>query len=150
MTENKRQEMLKDIQGGYIDAWDNLAIEELFEDIEKEHSEIQQYRELGTVEELRSIKASMQLLTDIVSEYSSIGTIELFRVLKNSEHNYDNCRNITCRRKCQKDGYNDAINDIKKRFRADYDEMLSVDMEDCINWADSLDAIAEQLRGDRE
>lgn len=25
------------------------------------------------------------------------------------EHNYDNCNNLTCRRKCEKDGYNRGI-----------------------------------------
>lgn len=56
MTENERQEILKDIKDGYIDAWDNLTINELFKQIEKEHEEIQQYRALGTVEELKTFK----------------------------------------------------------------------------------------------
>lgn len=56
MTENVREEMLKDIRDGYIDAWDNLAIDELFETIEKEHEEIQAYRAIGTVEELQALK----------------------------------------------------------------------------------------------
>lgn len=29
------------------------------------------------------------------------------------EHNYDNCHNITCRRKCEKDGYNQAVYEFK-------------------------------------
>ena len=34
-------------------------------------------------------------------------------VLNVKEHNYDNCRNLTCRRKCEMDGYNKAIDDCK-------------------------------------
>ena len=32
------------------------------------------------------------------------------------EHNYDNCHNATCRRKCEKDGYDKAIDDFVKVF----------------------------------
>lgn len=28
------------------------------------------------------------------------------------KHTYENCHNITCRRKCQKDGYNKAIDEF--------------------------------------
>lgn len=56
MTENEREEMLKDIRDGYIEEWDNLSIDELFEEIKKEHEEIQQYREIGTVEEFKALK----------------------------------------------------------------------------------------------
>lgn len=56
MTEQNREEILKDIREGYIDEWDNMTIDELFETIEKEHEEIQQYRAIGTVEELRALK----------------------------------------------------------------------------------------------
>lgn len=30
------------------------------------------------------------------------------------EHNYDNCHNLTCRRRCEEDGYNNAIDDAIK------------------------------------
>ena len=56
MTENNREEILKDIREGYIDVWDNLTIDELFETIKKEHNEIQQYRAIGTVEEFKDLK----------------------------------------------------------------------------------------------
>lgn len=35
-----------------------------------------------------------------------------FRLKIPLEHTYENCHNITCRRKCKKDGYNKAINDF--------------------------------------
>lgn len=41
--------------------------------------------------------------------------LEDYKRLKSiPEHTYDNCHNITCRRKCEKDGYNKAINDLVK------------------------------------
>ena len=101
MTENVIQEMLKDIQDGYIDAWDNLAIEELFKEIDKEHKEIQQYRAIGTVEQLKTMFDGFWKLKDLCEEYekyglpedywklnemckeySAIGTIEEFKALK--------------------------------------------------------------------
>lgn len=41
--------------------------------------------------------------------------LEDYKRLKSiPEHNYYNCHNLTCRRKCEKDGYNKAIDDFKK------------------------------------
>lgn len=38
--------------------------------------------------------------------------LEDYKRLKSiPEHNYYNCHNLTCRRKCEKDGYNKAIDD---------------------------------------
>ena len=38
----------------------------------------------------------------------------LINCLSIPEHNYDNCHNATCRRKCKKDGYEHAIDDFVK------------------------------------
>ena len=98
MTENVRKEMLKDIKDGYIDEWDNLAIDELFKQIEKEHEEIQQYRAIGTLEDMAfykkcydeesyeycgeygrnncGCKDRMEHLEKKIAEFESIGTIE--------------------------------------------------------------------------
>lgn len=38
----------------------------------------------------------------------------LINCLSIPEHNYDNCYNATCRRKCRKDGYEHAIDDFVK------------------------------------
>lgn len=54
--ENNREEILKDIRDGYVDVWDNMAIDELFEEIEKEHKEVQAYRAIDTVDELKALK----------------------------------------------------------------------------------------------
>ena len=56
MTENEREEILRDIRDGYIDEWDNLTIDELFKEIEKEHKEVQAYRAIGTVEDFKALK----------------------------------------------------------------------------------------------
>lgn len=40
--------------------------------------------------------------------------LEDYKRLKSiPEHTYDNCHNITCRRRCEKDGYDKAIDDCK-------------------------------------
>ncbi len=101
MTENNREEILKDIREGYIDAWDNLTIDELFETIEKEHNEIQQYRTIGTVEKIKEEldklrndnecqglyftleeRKALAKHSRELSEYKAIGTIEEFKDLK--------------------------------------------------------------------
>lgn len=41
---------------------------------------------------------------------------ELKRRRNLQEHNYDNCHNITCRRRCEKDGYNKAIDDFTEKL----------------------------------
>ena len=32
------------------------------------------------------------------------------------EYNYDNCHNISCRRRCEDDGYNKALDDAIDKF----------------------------------
>ena len=64
MTEQNREEILKDIREGYIDEWDNVTIDELFETIEKEHEEIQQYRAIGTLEEFKALKENQRKCED--------------------------------------------------------------------------------------
>jgi len=51
-------------------------------DTAKALEEVRAYRELGTVEELKAIKNSTQLILDILNEYSNVGTIEEFKALK--------------------------------------------------------------------
>ena len=93
MTENERQEILKDIKDGYIDAWDNLVIDELFEQIEREHEEIQQYRELGTAEEILKVLNNQRTIIatqhETLRQYRAIGTIDEFKALKEKKKNFD-------------------------------------------------------------
>ncbi len=44
----------------------------------------------------------------------------------------------------------DAIRELKQRFRSEYEDAEAMEMEDCINWADWLDATAEQIIADRK
>lgn len=44
--------------------------------------EVQEYRAIGTVSELRAIKDSTQLVTEVLAEYTSIGTVEECRVAR--------------------------------------------------------------------
>lgn len=37
------------------------------------------------------------------------------------------------------------IAEIKKRFRAEFEEKMELGVDDCINWADWLDSIASEL-----
>lgn len=37
------------------------------------------------------------------------------------------------------------IAEIKKRFRAEFEEKMGLGIDDCINWADWLDSIASEL-----
>lgn len=55
------------------------------------------------------------------------------------EHNYDNCHNITCRRKCQDDGYNMAINNAISKILP-YGSL-------CVEWNDGMskEEIAESV-----
>lgn len=41
------------------------------------------------------------------------------------------------------EGYN--IEQLKKRFRAEFEEKMELGVEDCINWADWLDCIASEM-----
>lgn len=44
--------------------------------------EIQQYRAIGTVEDIREIYSLCKILQNVVKDYSAIGTIEEFKALK--------------------------------------------------------------------
>lgn len=44
---------------------------------------------------------------------------------------------------------NKAIDELKQRFRTEFEEMMALDMEDCINWADWLDGMAEKMKGEQ-
>ena len=47
--------------------------------------------------------------------------LEDYKRLKSiPEHTYENCHNLTCRRKCKKDGYNMAIDDFLERVKEMY------------------------------
>lgn len=40
-----------------------------------------------------------------------------------------------------------AFDELTQAFRAEFQQMMDLEIDDCINWADWLDAIAEQMKG---
>ena len=82
---------------------ENEAIKQI-----KEHLDIAGCEDLMC--ETEALELAIQALEE-VQQYRAIGTIEEFKALKLKEHNYDNCHNYTCRKKCEKDGYNKAIDE---------------------------------------
>ena len=62
-----------------------------------------------------------------------VATAELLAVLdvaeEKAKHTYENCHNLTCRRKCQKDGYNMAIDDFAEKLKAELSQQIFSDEE---------------------
>ena len=122
--------------------------------------EIQQYRAIGTVEELKTMKengafsalemAQIAAKLNKLKEYEAIGTVEGFKYLKQSEHGYDNCHNYTCRMKCQKDGYAKAITEFAEAVKGKYPHFVEdvgfVEANKMLHC--NIDEIAEQLKGE--
>lgn len=95
-------------------------------------------------------------LVEEVEAYKKIGTVEEFKYLKLKEHNYDNCHNYTCRRKCKKDGYNDAIDELAKALKEElgnydfwkYDIIMDGELEEKdvpYDWI--IDNIVKKMKG---
>jgi hypothetical protein len=66
---------------------------------------------------------------DELEAYRAIGTVEVFKYLKQSEHGYDNCHNITCRTKCKKDGYAKAIEEFAEKMKEEFGKNIFSDEE---------------------
>lgn len=88
MTENQAIKVIKQEK-----QWEsNARISAAFEMAEKALEEIQQYREIGTVEEIQSMKdngsfsggelAQLAIMQMKLKDYKAIGTIEEFKDLK--------------------------------------------------------------------
>lgn len=82
-----------------------------------------------------------------LNEYHAIGTVEGFRQLSLKEHNYDNCHNLTCRTKCEKDGYVKAIDDFAEALKREY-PICTNDFGFVINETahKTIDKIAKRLK----
>ena len=92
---------------------ENEAIKELYTSIDLAKMCVQTS---DRKKEIEAYNTAIQALKDIL-QYRAIGTIEEFKALKVKEHNYDNCHNLTCRRKCEKDGYAKAIEEFAERVK---------------------------------
>lgn len=90
----------------------------------------------------------LQQLAEWLEDYKRLKSIP--------EHNYYNCHNLTCRRKCEKDGYNKAIDDFAEKLNAKCDGMIKEKWNSNvapISWAeayadfkDDIDEITEELK----
>ena len=74
----------------------------------------------------------------------------LINCLSIPEHNHDNCHNVTCRRKCEKDGYNKAIDDFEQKLLEKAPRNYAGDLElgGSVSFlsANAVIKIAEQLK----
>ena len=87
------------------------------------------------------IKTILQCFEEL-KEYRRIGTVKRFKYLSQSEHNYDNCHNLTCRTKCDKDGYNKAIEEFSEGLKRKYPIVGSVN-----RWLnENIDEIAKKMK----
>ena len=117
--------------------------------------EIQQYRAIGTVEELEAMKKgtlSAMELVDIwcvledLKKYSAIGTIEEFKALKESNCKYWNAEH--------EDGAL-SYEEIRAKAVDEFAERLKADLQG-EHWTqfrtirNTIDKIAEQMKGDAE
>jgi len=97
-----------------------------YNDFQKMAKRLADYEDIGTVEELKTMKENgsfsalemAQIVAKLnkLKEYETVGTVKEFKYLRQSEHNYDNCHNYTCRMKCEKNGYTKAIEEFAERF----------------------------------
>ena len=58
------------------------------------------------------------------------------------EHNYDNCHNLTCKRKSFADGYNQAIDDFAERLTY----KIKSEIDDCADELDWIEALMKQMK----
>ena len=84
-------------------------------------------------------------------KYQELGSLGDFEYLKKKEHNYDNCHNLTCRKLCERDGYNAAIKDFSEQLNQAVE--YRVNEGPCLCWSkfvkESINKISERLRGDK-
>lgn len=66
------------------------------------------------------------------------------------EHDYDNCHNLTCRRRCEKDGYNKAIDDfVEKLDNHTFVEKIETNYSNSVSFMREIRKMAEQLKNGR-
>ena len=91
MTENKAKKNLELLERCYrVSKKGSALYEVLIEFVTLEDlveaiqalEEVQEYRAIGTVEEIREIFSLCNILSNVVKDYSAIGTIEEFKALK--------------------------------------------------------------------
>ena len=94
-----------------------------------------------------TINKAIEMMCNALDEleaYRAIGTVEEFKALKVKEHNYDNCHNYTCRKKCEKDGYAKAIDEFANRLAS----KIKSEIDDCADELEWIDEIAEKIKNE--
>ena len=119
-----------------------------FEDLEmaiQAIEEIQQYRAIGTVEDIQLIFSLCKDLQDVIKQYERIGTIEELQALK--ENSFFNFESPVVR--IDEKNYNKAIDEFAERMKqGDAIEYIGsyVSYEAISKF---IDSIAEQLKGEQ-
>lgn len=157
MTENRCIELLKKMKHIFTETCakidENTALDMAVEAIK----EIQQYRAIGTVEDIQDIYSLCFTLQEIVNKYSEIGTTEEFKNLK--ENSFFNFDSLVVR--VDKKSYDKAIDEFAERLKSDEFQKYNLDMvfetsrdlsySHCINsFCEYVDKIAEQMKGGAE
>ena len=136
---------LKGFIGGMVDTH-NKMIKELQE-------EIQQYRAIGTVEDIQLIFSLCKDLEIIVKKYEAIGTIEEFKALKENQRKCEECAGCT-EWMCDCANVRDkTIDEFAERLKEKAEEIMQnpdimLDCKKCTIWkVKDIDEIAEEMRG---
>lgn len=85
---------------------------------ERDYEELEQYRKIGTVEQVKNQKENLRVAYRIISDYESIGTVE-------------ECREaVANKKKCEKQWHNDMENPLEpiKVYSALKSEILKLEL----------------------
>ena len=111
--------------------------------------ELEDYIEYDTFDHYKEeplINMSFETLEDVITSQPTTTEAE---IRAKAEHTYENCHNITCRRKCQKDGYNMAIDEFAEKVKPIIDEKIKgwTNSDDLRRWCErAINDVAEQLK----
>ena len=152
MTEN---EAIKDIQflaRRYDDLQEvNMSVSQESLDMAIQAlEEIQEYRVLGTTEEIREIYSLCNILQNVVKDYSAIGTVEEFKALKLGR--LGNKGFITIGQTME-----EYTQEIRNKAIYEFKEALKEELNNYDFWKQFnkshdwiVEHIAEQMKGDAE
>lgn len=109
----------------------------------KEEDEEKEKRYIKEAEEHQQMAEWLEELL----HFREVGTVERFKYLSKSEHNYENCHNLTCRTRCEKDGYVKGIDNFVETLNRHEQENWIDHMEYGITWSD-IELVAKKLKGE--
>ena len=122
---------------------------EVLEYISKALEEIQQYRAIGTVEQLKTLQEDYWKLNEISKEYSAIGTVEEFKALKENQCKCEDCAGCTVWKCDCANTRQQAIDEFVKKICEKYteEERKGNYKQYCGEIKQNIADIAEQLKG---